>query len=163
MFFLTEPSSQPLLKHSLIVSELAQFYCDINTTSKSIVYNLYNFEKIKSMFFSAALIKYHQLGDLQKKKFPTQFWRRLGNPRLRFLCLRFLEMTHLSKATPSGDSFTKALGPFIIVMSLWTGQFSKTLVSNTTNSRVKAQTNLESIQGFGNHTSDPYKCILLIN
>lgn len=90
-----------------------QFYCDINTTtSKSIVYNLYNFEKIKGMVYSVALIKCHQLGDLQKIKqnTPPQFWR-LGIPRLRFSYLRFLEMTHLSKATPFGDSFTKALGP----------------------------------------------------
>lgn len=48
-----------------------QFYCDINITSKSIVYNLYNFEKIKGIFYSAALIKSHQLGDLQKKKKKT--------------------------------------------------------------------------------------------
>lgn len=100
----------PLKTVDLIVSELIQFYCDINITSKSIVCNLYNFEKIKGIFYSAALIKSHQLGDLQKKKQSPQFWR-LGNPRLRFSYLRFLEMTHLSKVTPFGESFTKALGP----------------------------------------------------
>lgn len=89
-----------------------RFYCDTNTiTSKSIFYHLYNFEKIKSMFYSAALIKCHQLGDFQKKKkspLPTVLEAR--KLKTGVLYLHFLEKTYLSKATVFGDSFMKTLG-----------------------------------------------------